>query len=251
MTKEKQLQFFKEYFEFEEKRKNDINSQLAFLLSNVVLLTSFVAFYALNFPETFENICLTISFTISILSGLFFIISAVYEIYSMVLKYKYRYIASPNDINDYMNASDVTDEKFDEYLRDDYRESADHNQKINDKKFYHMTNIKKFVIYGLVSLTIAFIPYYFLMGDQLNSYKVEISNQKENKPMADSNEINATHADTNQSQTASTEALVAVQQVSAEEVKPQTPRPAPRYVQEGIDPSKIVTKEINETKPGE
>lgn len=233
-----QLAFFKDYFYFEETRSNEINTQVSLLFGLVSILFAFIAYYLLNMPDNFNEKLMTFCFFISLLLSLVSLIIAIFNIYKILRSFSYRYLPKPREILNTINDQVLDNKDFESFLIEQYSEGADYNKDANDQKFKLIGITKDYILYALLLLVLAFIPYYVLMGDKLNTDKIEILNIQELKMTEEKTDTS-------------------VEQQNVQPAKPKVIEAKPivwpkeTYVQKGIDTSKLKTRDVNNTKSSE
>lgn len=217
------LIFFKDYFYFEETRSNEVNTQVSLVIGSLSILFGFLAFYLLNMPDdknTSHFLCL---YYLCLFCSFVFLSIGIFYIYKIIKGFKYRYLAHPKELYDVIEEQNPSKEQFEKHITEQYCLAAEENKKSNDSKFFLLGKSKDFLLYALLSLVITFLPYYILMGKEINTNKIEITNKKEYFMSEEKKEQNQV------------------------EVKPEKPIEWPKetYVQKNPEKETILTKDLN------
>lgn len=178
------IEFFKSYYENQHARREKIYEQFFYFAGLLTLQIGFLGYYLLNFP-TYKSedsfLYYFFIFTLLIVGGL---IVKIFSIIHLWTKDKtYAEFGKPNDIKIYIDKlSSFNDKKnkiWKKYLLNEYVRISNHNTSINEDRHSLNMEIRKYLIKVLYSLIFSFLPYFFLMGNELNSQKIIILNQEQ------------------------------------------------------------------------
>jgi len=180
---EKQIEFFKSYNDAQHLRREKIYEQFFYFSSLLTLQIGFIGFYLLNFPVLkINNIILFYSFILCLLIVFGFIIKIIFIAILWINNKDYAEFAKPNDIKIYIDKlneytkTHPDNNEWDKYVLNEYIKISNYNITINEKRHYLNMKFRKYLGFTLLSLLISFIPYFFLMGNELNSQKIIVLN---------------------------------------------------------------------------
>jgi hypothetical protein len=179
-------EFYKELYNNEIERKNSIESSLNIPIVIITGLISTVFYIGTTFDYSLEKF-LSISFVgLLVTSGLFTLIAVYYLIRAfnnLTSGFEYHYLPYGTDLEDYyerlkeFNDGDEnkTNEDFKKYLTSKFNEQFDKNAFINDKKSGYIHQARRFIVFGLLSLTVTFVPFgYNLFNKEEQIQKIEL-----------------------------------------------------------------------------
>lgn len=184
MTLKSKLSFFKEYITQENYRKEKLNEQFFYYIGLLSIQLGFIGYYLLNLPTLQNGTLWNIFLFISTIVGTIYL----YLVYNIIrfLESKhgqYKYLPYPTDVNRYINIVESStmsevdqDEEFDEFLLESYVEISEHNTKSNEVKQSIIIRMRQSLLGNTALLCVLFIPYFILMGNELNSHKIIVLN---------------------------------------------------------------------------
>jgi len=130
---------------------------------------------------------LSISFVLLLVASSLFTLIAVYYLIrafnNLTSGFEYHYLPYGADLEDYyerlkeFNGDDETktNEDFKKYLTSKFNEQFDKNAFINDKKSGYIHQARRFIVFGLLSLTVTFVPFgYNLFNKEEQIQKIEL-----------------------------------------------------------------------------
>jgi len=169
---DKKVDFFKYYYEKEEKRKEQINQQLFYYITLISLQITWLGYYFLNLPPFKQN-CLLCIFLLLILISIILLLIVGYYIYLYMKNGKYYYMPYPNELSGYIDQLDSSDE-FKKTLCEYYVDASQKNVSTNDSRQAFIIKIRNLLSINIIVLSLAFVPYFILCGEYINTYKVVI-----------------------------------------------------------------------------
>lgn len=203
------LEIYKEIYQKEIERRGELNNDVSIPIGIISILATGYFFYISNFDfKLYDNLLLhklnTLFFVILLTIGVIILLKSIYFLlksYTLFRKKNiYYYLASPNEIEKYycdyekyfIDTGSLSDEaklkandELEKYFILAYNRTSMNNTSINDERATYLHNSKRYIVYSLIILLIAFLPYMinnFTKDDKIN--KIEV--QKEIKIVSDS-----------------------------------------------------------------
>jgi hypothetical protein len=190
------LETYKDFYQKEIERKSQLNNELSIPMGLISLLATGIFFYLTSFDFSCDKI-LYLLFIALLIIGTFFLIRSIYFLlrsYLLLTRIvKYDYLAYPNDIDDfYQNYKDYqivlgdaeaeavekANEALESYFIEAYLRTTTQNMSINDERSANLFKCKRQILYTLIILLVAFLPYIFNNFTKKERVpKVEISNE--------------------------------------------------------------------------
>lgn len=175
------IEFFKTYYENQHNRREKTYEQFSYFIGLLTVKIGFIGFYLLNFPTyKSEDSSLFYFFIFCILIVVGLIIKVFFIINSWTKNKTYAEFAKPKDIKKYideLNESGDSD-AWNNYILNEYVTISNHNITINEERHSLNMEIRRYLVYIIYALILSFVPYFFLMGNELNAQKVIILNTK-------------------------------------------------------------------------
>lgn len=190
------ISFFKSYYENQHKRREKIYEQFFYFISLLTVQIGFFGFYLLNFPtykSEDSNLFYFFIFCLLVVVGL--IIKIFFIIHLWTKDKTYAEFGKPTDIKKYIdeleefNNGSNESSQWNKYILNEYITISNHNITINEARHALNMQLRRYLMYILNSLIFSFIPYFFLMGNELNSQKVIILNNSIEKECQKNNDI--------------------------------------------------------------
>ena len=164
-------EFFRDAYEFEQERKDAINSRLSLVFTGLVVIIGAVTYFINNVRLSPIN-GLKIVFLALVGALLTVIVFAFYYLFRCLFSYEYRYIARPNLIEKYVRewkefnrkTQDAVDagEKIRDYLRSQYSDAASKNRANNKRKNGYFVRAVQASCLAAIFVGILVIPFYIL-----------------------------------------------------------------------------------------
>ncbi len=178
-----QIEFFKSYNETQHLRREKIYEQFFYFSSLLTLQIGFLGFYLLNFPTLKNDNTILFYLFISCLLIVFGLVIKIFFIAISWMNNKdYAEFGKPNDIKKYINelenytVNNTNNNEWNKYILNEYITISNYNITINEKRHHLNMKFRKYLGFTLIALFVSFIPYFFLMGNELNSQKIIILN---------------------------------------------------------------------------
>jgi predicted PurR-regulated permease PerM len=183
---ERMFDFFKEIHDREVSRKLDIENSVSNTASTIVLLFAFLSFYLLNWPDASmikRSMCLYNVFAILTTIGILLLAVCVAFLIKFYLDGSVYLLSTANKLYEYYNKDIIpyaesnntnNEEEFFSAIAKQYIEVSTENTKINDRRSEIHYNARRCLFASFVILLLAFMPYFIVMGDELNMSKMEI-----------------------------------------------------------------------------
>jgi len=190
------IDFFKSYYENQHKRREKIYEQFFYFISLLTVQIGFFGFYLLNFPtykSEDSNLFYFFIFCLLIVVGL--VIKILFIIHLWTKDKTYAEFGKPVEIKKYIDEleeyhkENKDTNQWNKYILNEYITISNHNITINEDRHALNMQLRKYLMYILYSLIFSFIPYFFLMGNELNSQKVIILNNSIEKECKKNNDI--------------------------------------------------------------
>jgi hypothetical protein len=198
-------ELYKELYNNELERKNSIESSLNIPIVIITGLISTAFYIGTTFDYSLERF-LSISFVILLNASSLFILIAVYFLIrafnNLTSGFEYNYLPYGTDLEDYyerlkeFNDGDEnrTKEDFKRYLTDKFNEQFDKNAFINDKKSGYIHQARRFIVFGLLSLTVTFVPFgynHFNKDEQIQKIELIKKERHQNRREPESEKIDS------------------------------------------------------------
>ena len=169
--KEELLEFYKECYYFEMKRKDKIRQQLGLAVAVLALLCNIISYYFSNF-NFHPFICSHLWFYVPFIIGASFaIIAFIYLIRYFYIE-EYAYIPTPKAIRDAINegmeqskSEDDVKDFYIEKLSKQYSKCATHNRRNNKKRSEYVLHSLNCSLISILSLLLTF-PGFFLFSNR-------------------------------------------------------------------------------------
>lgn len=173
------FEHFKNTYHKEVERRATLNGELTIPIGLITVLATGIFYYLTNFDFS-NNRLVTVLFVILLLAGSVLLGAAVYfllESYNIThagQQNEYDYLAYPDEQRKYYNDlkavyikagnDDETSEteankEFEKYLLDNYINATTKNTRLNDTRSAHLFTSKRFILWALIVLIVAFIPF--------------------------------------------------------------------------------------------
>lgn len=183
------FEFHKELYHIENERRNTVNESLSIPIAIGTGLLSFLFYLVTTFDYTQSGFSVCFFLVLSILGTIplgFAVYSLIRAFSNLTSGFEYKGLPYPEDLlehrkkliehyTQYGNGAAEGEEKYQEYLLGKFAEHTNHNTLVNDQKTRHVFNAKRAMVYALVAMGIACIPFgynYFHKTDPVS--KVEV-----------------------------------------------------------------------------
>jgi len=184
-----QFDFHKELYHIENDRRYTISESLSIPIAIVTGLLSFLFYLVTSFDYTQDG-CMECGFLLFAVIGGIPLCVAVYSLIrafsNLTTGFEYKGLPYPKDLLDhrqklvayytqYGKGEPEANEKYQQYLIEKFAEHADHNTLVNDQKTRHVFNAKRSMVYALVGIGLACIPFgynFFHKADPIDRVEV-------------------------------------------------------------------------------
>ncbi len=181
--------FFGQTYWKEFERRDRLNASLSLPAGVVILLAGVVGYYLQNLPEGTLDLWARFFVGSVVVLSLFLLIS-VYFLVRAYFNHRYGYIASPKEIEEYIDAlyeyyhelepddlRVVVESDFRAFLAREYARCGAVNTNNNDRKsgFVHRANA--FIVASLITLVVSLLPYFVTYYRQPRIQKIQIMNE--------------------------------------------------------------------------
>ncbi|RLA84513.1 MAG: hypothetical protein DRG78_01275 [Epsilonproteobacteria bacterium] len=255
-----QIEFFKSYSETQHLRREKIYEQFFYFSSLLALQIGFFGYYLLNFPIYKEEDKIIFYIFIICLLGVFGLIIKIFFIgFNWINNKDYAEFGKPSEIKEYItqleeySQNNKNNNEWDKYILNEYINISDYNITINEKRHHLNMSFRKYLGLSIIVLFISFVPYFFIMGENLNSQKIIILNEQNNtqnkeisiriindyleiKALDILNKNNSTIEDKNKDNKMANDKKT--ETPTKQQVTPAPTPPPTRYIQDSVDPVK-------------
>jgi hypothetical protein len=190
MAKFDKILFFEKEYEQEIKVKDNINNNITSSLTLLTINLTILSYFIINTPiMQFSESKHKLAFVFFFLFLFCYIIYFIYTLMNLNQFYfsnrKYMKIPYADELDNYFKQlKDFDESSFEKninnYLLSFYIEAAAANSKVNEYKNALQFEIRRFLFLKFFILFLTFIPYYIIMGGNLNTYNIEIKNKEIN-----------------------------------------------------------------------
>ena len=163
-----QLEFFKELYFYELKKKENVSSSLNLPTTLLVVLMGAMSFLIRSHIQYFEGInTISIIFSLLVIITTVFFIKVFYFLFKALIGYDYKYLPRSRDIRnlfDYWTKFNRDDEKeesksIEDDLIDLYTEIIDNNMKNNLRRIAFRYKTFKNMLYAVIAIISASVPF--------------------------------------------------------------------------------------------
>lgn len=183
------FEFYKELYQVENDRKDSAQDALGLPVAIVTGLLTFLFYLSTSYDYTQAGVICCIFLILMVIGAIPVMISLFYLIRAfnnIVAGFEYKGLPYPKELFEHRrqlvehyskhgNGEDEANEKFIAYLTEKFAEHADHNTLVNDKKMRNIFRAKRFMVYSLVGIGLACIPFgynFFHKTDPINRVEV-------------------------------------------------------------------------------
>lgn len=186
-----QFEFFKDLYTAEDDRRYAINDAISIPIAIITALVSITFFLLTTYDYSRHGFASWLFIGLVVLS-IFLIFRSVYSLIrafsNLIHGHKYKGLPYPQQLLDWHKqlisyytveegGRPVADVEFQKHLVNEFAEYASFNMKVNDQKSQYLFIAKKYMVLGLVSITIACIPFsYNYFRKTSDGGKIEIVN---------------------------------------------------------------------------
>lgn len=198
MNPQQLLDFYKEMYYFELKRKDTLNSSLGLPIGIVTILAGGVLYYVQNLPALSLDVWTIVFFVTFLLSSICLAAATLFLILAL-WNHEYSYLPTSSEIEVYRKAlvqyyeQNPTvipglEEDFHSFLCSQLCKHVEQNTRSNDSKSGYLHDGLGWVIGAIVFLAVSIGPFYKIQPAEKRVQKVEVLNftpSKEGKVMSE------------------------------------------------------------------
>lgn len=182
------FELFKELYHKENERRNEVQNALNIPIAIISALSTGVYFLLTNFDYKLNETISYIFIIICFLAACFILLSIYYLVraFSDLTKgYEYTGLPYPQELYNWeieltkyytqYGSIEEAQSEFKKKITEKLVKNTDHNMFVNDKKYGYIYNSKKFLIFGMVTILIAMLPFgYNYIYKKENIQKLEL-----------------------------------------------------------------------------